>query len=103
MTDKQELIERVQETIDAGDAGPVVNFLLDDVIAALSDQWISVDERLPESHMDCLVFILAAFPFCSVAKFWRGPDKWLSSDARVTQWQMDVTHWMPLPAPPEKV
>lgn len=64
-------------------------------------RWIPVSERLPEEWVDVLV--LSECGFCEVAVYLGGhSNKW-----RVT-WNHDmldgdVTHWMPLPEPPEEV
>ena len=59
------------------------------------NEWISVEDRLPET---CLLVIV----FGGIAE-WTGSE-WLthtSSYARPIQWK--VTHWMLLPEPPEKI
>jgi hypothetical protein len=56
--------------------------------------WIPVSERLPETNKDVLV--LTRFGTCEVAG--KYPNGWVA--ATVAVWKT-VTHWMPLPLPPE--
>ena len=69
----------------------------DMAIAALREQprWISVAERLPEQRNDYLAATkdggVYEADFIPSKKQW-----WIGDDER-----LDVTHWMPLPEPPE--
>lgn len=54
-------------------------------------QWIPVTERLPEDTDDVLVYTN------KVTKARYGCDGWHGQGGRWT----NVTHWMPLPEPPE--
>ena len=62
-------------------------------------EWISVDNRLPEPWKQVLIYSL--HDFCESAVYIGVPGKW-----RVT-WNHEmldadsVTHWMPLPEPPK--
>lgn len=69
--------------------------------------WISVKERLPEEGEDVLVFgqylndiakvlgVRSRYRGDQEWKYtWEGPDEWVYREN-------DVTHWMPLPKPPE--
>ena len=62
-------------------------------------EWISVDDRLPEPWKQVLIYSL--HDFCESAVYTGVPGKW-----RVT-WNHEmldadsVTHWMPLPEPPK--
>ena len=65
-------------------------------------QWVPVSERLPESNKPVLVYYLSAYwlnPSMSVALHFNG-DRWRQliggEDMNA------VTHWMPLPEPPEQ-
>lgn len=58
--------------------------------------WISVKEKLPEDSTDCLVYNGSQVQFCSYyCGTWNTPDCYESETID------GVTHWMPLPAPPE--
>ena len=86
-----------------------------DAIARLTAQvpaWISVEERLPEFHEEVLVYaigkedaftpvmaiseiyIFKLLPFSNGAIEWRDPWDYFNKN-------YTVTHWMPLPKPPD--
>lgn len=58
--------------------------------------WIPVSERMPENHVDVLVFHVGGH----ILTGWYDEDdrEWYGND-----WGMGVTHWQPLPAPPAGV
>ena len=103
MTNKKELIERAQEWIDThhciDDYHMRVglsnaDFLLQDFIEALSDQWIPVSERLPESEGRIVLGWIE-----------RGPGIEKSQRTACMKdiiWKY-ITKWQPLPAPPSDV
>ncbi|HVJ15820.1 MAG TPA: DUF551 domain-containing protein [Polyangiaceae bacterium] len=82
--------EELTETYDE-------RFALRDVYTlGLSDaapRWIAVKERLPEPQV--WVWVAQFGEFCEEA-VWTG-ERWMDYDGTAH----DVTHWMPLPAPPE--
>ena len=61
-------------------------------------RWTSVKERLPEDDDHYLVW--SSYNGCAeVAMYW-GDGEWLTDDiVNITRM---VTHWMPLPEPPEE-
>lgn len=56
--------------------------------------WVSVKDRLPEKKCECLVAIN------SVGRVWRALDFW-EGDGWAITCEEEITHWMPLPEPPE--
>ena len=72
--------------------------LLADARELLEDQprWIPVEEKLPEDPTDCLVYDGSQVQFCS---YYCGT--WNTPDCYESQTIDGVTHWMPLPRPPE--
>lgn len=64
-------------------------------------QWIPCSERMPEPLRD--VIICTAIKTVTVA--WINGNEWYFADTgngHIEQWGFDdVTHWMPLPEPPE--
>jgi hypothetical protein len=54
-------------------------------------EWISVKDRLPEHGSTCLIVTTKKEEGISIAWF---------EKAYWSKW--DVTHWMPLPKPPEE-
>ena len=65
---------------------------------AEAQQWVSVEERLPEEVVEVQVYVtelndLGRFKYQQVSSLCDGRWQWLESGAR-------PTHWRPLPAPP---
>ncbi len=59
-------------------------------------RWISVEEKLPEDPGDYLVYDGSNVQFCKYyCSTWNTPDYYESDTIEC------VTHWMPLPKPPE--
>ena len=80
------------------------------------DKWISVDDRLPEKDGYYLVFLQPQYgdPFLLVSYYcWEDADyligvtdpytiyTFTNAYDEETDVSKDVTHWMPLPKPPE--
>lgn len=61
--------------------------------AAVERDWISVEERLPEPGVD----VFAAYRNRHITMGTAGDD-WLEEDFE----DGNITHWMPLPEPPEE-
>lgn len=59
--------------------------------------WISVEDELPEHAEDVLVF--TKNETYSLGHYFYGDGWSLEEDTIVTDY---VTHWMPLPSPPEE-
>lgn len=58
--------------------------------------WIPVSERLPEPQEWCLITEDGDVQMAQ----WGGGDVWWSDDSALAYPYHEVTHWMPLPAPP---
>ena len=67
----------------------------------VGSKWIPVTERLPKEWTDVLVFSKCGF--CVVAVYLGSHGKWRESWTHMMVDDDTVTHWMPLPAPPEEV
>lgn len=65
---------------------------------SMMTQWISVKDRLPEDDADYLVWLYDA---CTVERaMYYGDGEWLTEELdNLTRF---VTHWMPLPEPPNE-
>ena len=69
---------------------------LTDMLMECVPQWISVNERLPEDSKQKIVFHSRGVSFAYYSR-----TGWFSSIGK-SHYLQTVTHWMPLPNPPEK-
>ncbi len=77
-------------------------YVKDDMINGLNnlptkeDDWVSVDEGLPDDHVLILCFDGKQI---QTAKYWADTNQYFSL---ALDGFMKVTHWQPLPSPPTK-
>ena len=96
---REKLVELLDIIIQPGQKtlGDIADYLISNGVTV--QEWISVDERLPEEKSNCIVYYKHAF--CDDENhigicvcFYDG-----------NEFQLDflhkVTHWMPLPPPPK--
>ena len=62
-------------------------------------EWISVDERLPEEKVNCIVYYKHAY--CDNDDYWAIGICFYDGEKFQMDWSYKVTHWMPLPKPPK--
>ena len=78
---------------------------LEDRIAQLENQWISVEDKLPDENADVIVFANDIVNgFVETACYYVCPE-YLSGGWREENgdpYEPIVTHWMPLPTPPKE-
>jgi hypothetical protein len=61
-------------------------------------QWISVKDRLPETFQNVLVCTKHEMLLCH-----HDGDEWvINYDGEYAGYDYDITHWMPLPEPPNE-
>ncbi|WP_165525534.1 DUF551 domain-containing protein [Psychrobacter pygoscelis] len=73
--------------------------------ALLVDQWISVDEQVPDDCEKVLVFTDAGYQWTGHYNHHSRPNDWLLHGWTVKNgWHpFEVTHWMPLPTLPKEI
>ena len=62
-------------------------------------EWISVDEILPEEKVNCIVYYKHAY--CDNDDYWAIGICFYDGEKFKMDWSYKVTHWMPLPKPPK--
>ena len=95
---REKLVEIIQNSV-GGCARHWAEVIADGLIAngVTVQEWISVDDKLPEPWKQVLIY--SRHDFCESALYIGVPGKW-----RVT-WNHEileadsVTHWMPIPRP----
>ena len=98
---REKLVELIAETIELYPSER--EELADGLIAngVTVQEWISVEDRLPEETVDCIVHYRHAY--CDNDGYWAigfccyDGEKFLFDPA------YKVTHWMPMPEPPKEV
>lgn len=122
---KNEFAERISQAADAieklsmrihGDEAAIAGMKreIERMVVADKPRWIPVTERLPELNQEVLVyavgkidgfigssvfalserFLFKFFPSSKGTEEWRSPWQYFMED-------YEITHWMPLPEPPE--
>ena len=108
---REKLVELLSEIIDGGfkwhnycyESGEQLN---NDEIASYLiahgvtvQEWISVDDRLPEEKVDCIVHYKHAY--CDNDDYWAIGICFNDGEKFQINPAYKVTHWMPLPQPPK--
>ena len=62
-------------------------------------EWISVNDRLPEEKVNCIVHYKHAY--CDNDDYWAIGIFFYDGETFQMDWSYKVTHWMPLPKPPK--
>ena len=83
------------ELVDPTEA--VADYLLDSGVTV--QEWISVDERLPEEKVNCIVHYKHAY--CDNDDYWEIGICFYDGEKFKMDLSYKVTHWMPLPKPPK--
>ena len=75
--------------------------IADDLIAGgvTVQKWISVDDRLPEEKVNCIVHYKHAY--CDNDDYWAIGICFYDGEKFQFNSAYKVTHWMPLPEPPK--
>ena len=73
------------------------DYLLDNCVTV--QEWISVDDRLPEEKVNCIVHYKHAY--CDNDDYWAIGMCFYDGEKFQLNPAYKVTHWMPLPQPPK--
>ena len=101
---REKLVELVKRAITDWKHGDVSEMIADHLIAngVTVQEWISVDDRLPEPFVPVLVQMPGEEPFPTVREGFISNDGiWQSAMFR--REPGEVTHWKPMPHPPKEV
>ena len=72
-----------------------------DKIVPLYGEWISVRDRLPmKQGVYITVCKVGGIRRFHLMEFWKDAQTWMNLDGAISK-RTHVTHWMPLPAPPD--
>ena len=86
-----------------GKGDPAEEVGLDALAMAISalekTKWISVDDRLPEEKVDCIVHYKHAY--CNNDGYWAIGMCFYDGEKFRIDLAYKVTHWMPMPQPPK--
>ena len=123
MQELEKILEEIDETIERYGTNPYIDVKVTDLCYGLNiakdiirrhmnDGWIPVEERLPERNGEYIVTACdEGEPYDEIiwndtvvvcAEYYKGCWTW---EENRTEYSLDgiVTHWMPLPEPPEEV
>ena len=75
----------------------VADYLLDSGVTV--QEWISVDDRLPEEKADCIVYYQHAY--CDNDGYWAIGMCFYDGEKFQLNPAYKATHWMPMPQPPK--
>ena len=97
---REKLVEIIQNSV-GGCARHWAEIIADGLIAhgVTVQEWISVNDRLPEEKVNCIVHYKHAY--CDNDDYWAIGICFYNGDKFQMDWSYKVTHWMPLPKPPK--
>ena len=96
---KEKLVELLDIVIQPGQKtlGDIADYLISNGVTV--QEWISVNERLPEEKVNCIVYYKHAY--CDNDDYWAIGICFYDGEKFQMGLSYKVTHWMPLPKPPK--
>lgn len=96
---REKLVELLDIIIQPGQKtlGDIADYLI--INGVTVQEWISVDDRLPEEKVNCIVHYKHAY--CDNDDYWAIGICFYNGEKFQMDWSYKVTHWMPLPKPPK--
>lgn len=103
LIDADALLKQIFETTHTESNAGLLRLLIGLVNDAPTvNQWISVDDRLPDKCNNYLVYFGKSIGIRMKTACWL-PEKRIWKGAEAYSTLNGITHWMPLPEPPEEV
>ena len=98
---KEKLVELLDIVIQPGQKtlGDIADYLISNGVTV--QEWISVNERLPEEKVNCIVYYKHAY--CDNDDYWAIGICFYDGEKFQMGLSYKVTHWQYLPQPPEDV
>ena len=99
MNVKEKLVELIESARYWGSntSEEIADNLLDSGVTV--QEWVSVDDRLPEEKVNCIVHYKHAY--CENDDYWAIGICFYDGEKFQLNPAYKVTHWMPLPTPPK--
>ena len=96
---REKLVELIAETIELypSEREELADGLISNGVTV--QEWISVDERLPEEKVNCIVHYKHAY--CDNDDYWEIGICFYDGEKFQLNPAYKVTHWMPIPQPPK--
>ena len=96
---REKLVELLDIIIQPGQKtlGDIADYLITNGVTV--QEWISVDDRLPEDKVYCVVHYQHAY--CDNDAYWAIGFCFYDGEKFQFDPAYKVTHWMPLPEPPK--
>ena len=96
---REKLVELIAETIELypSEREELADGLI--VNGVTVQEWISVDDRLPEEKVNCIVHYKHAY--CDNDDYWAIGMCFYDGEKFQLAPAYKVTHWMPMPEPPK--
>ena len=98
---REKLVELIESTRywGSGTSEEIADHLIDNGVTV--QEWISVDDRLPEEKVNCIVHYKHAY--CDNDDYWAIGMCFYDGEKFQLAPAYKVTHWMPMPEPPKEV
>ena len=97
MMDVREKLIELLKQIKYVSVENAANILIDNGVTV--QEWISVNDRLPEEKVNCIVHYKHAY--CDNDDYWAIGTCFYDGEKFQIGLAYKVTHWMPLPQPPK--
>lgn len=101
---RQGLTDILDDASNCSMIGSATRYIESAISLLYAQRWIPVGERMPDSRVNLLMHVLGSDGDWNICEGWYWgdrPDDWAYADARSIP-EGCVTHWRPLPPPPEK-